>query len=164
MQDTTEAKEAPRSRVVDPLPRLSPVQRSFVLFLLTSGTSVVVNLVLRYLLSRVVFFEAAVMLAYIGSTLVAFFLARTFVFAGESWKSELGRFALVNVVGMIQVVLVGMLLLRVVFPMVGVHWHEEELAHFLALASLSFTSFHLHRRFSFRNGLLPAAEDSRRKG
>ena len=143
--------------------RLSPLQRSFALFVLTSGSSVVVNLVLRYLFSRVVFFEAAIMLAYVGSTAVSFLLARKFVFVGDrAWQAELGRFVLVNVVGMIQVVVVGALLLRIVLPAIGLRWHEEEVAHVCALASLAFTSFYLHSRYSFRNGLLmdkPADRD-----
>lgn len=156
------APEPPLSSATDWLQRLSPLQRSFALFVITSGSSVVVNLLLRWVFSRFTFFEAAIVLAYVGSTAVAFLLARTFVFASDqAWKSELGRFALVNVVGMVQVVVVGALLLRVVLPAIGLRWHAEEVAHIAALATLAFTSFYLHSRFSFRNGLLADRTDAR---
>jgi putative flippase GtrA len=128
---------------------------NFVTFLLTSGISVLVNLLLRYELSRIVPFEEAVAFAYVASTIVAFLLARAFVFGStQRWQAELGRFVVVNVFGFLQVMAVGILLLRWLFPAMNLHRHTAELAHFLALASLSFTSFFAHRHFSFRGAVL----------
>jgi putative flippase GtrA len=132
--------------------RFSPMQRRFFIFLLTGGASTVVNIVLRYLLSRMMFFEAAVAVAYIFSTAIAFMLARTFVFGGSlPWLTQLGRFVAVNVLGLVQVLGFSALLVRVLFPVIAFRWHPEETAHVLALASLAFTSFHAHRMYSFRD-------------
>lgn len=135
------------------LAKLIRIRHSFFLFLMTSGASVVVNLVLRYLFSKAFVFEFAIVLAYIGSTAVAYALARKFVFAADSdWRSELGRFALVNVVGLVQVVCVAAIVLRVALPLLRVDRHAEEIAHLVALGTLAFTSFYLHRRVSFPRG------------
>jgi putative flippase GtrA len=126
-------------------------RQQFLAFLMTSGISVVVNLVLRYLLSMIVPFEAAVAIAYLFSTTVAFLLARVMVFRRDgAWKSQLGRFILVNILGFLQVLLVSTTLLRLIFPAVGFDWQAPVIAHFTGLASLMLTSYEAHRRFSFR--------------
>ena len=104
-------------------------------------------------------FEAALTLAYVASTTLAFVLARMFVFeaSGNRWQAELPRFALVNVMGFLQVLVVSDLLLRVIFPWMGIAWHAEEIAHVLGLASLALTSYQAHGRFSFRKARLTAA-------
>jgi putative flippase GtrA len=136
--------------------KLSPIQRSFLLFLLTGGAATVVNLVLRYVLSRVMLFEAAVACAYVLSTAVAFLPARTFVFGGTlHWGAQLSRFIVVNALGFFQVLAISVFLVRFLFPRMAFHWHPEETAHLIGLASLAFTSFYAHRQFSFRNGTAP---------
>lgn len=133
--------------------------KRFLTFVATSGTSAVLNLALRFLLSQVMIFEAALALAYVASTTLAFVLARMFVFeaSGKRWHAELPRFVLVNVMGFLQVLVVSDLLLRVIFPWMRVTWHAEEIAHVLGLASLSLTSYQAHGRFSFRKARLTPA-------
>jgi putative flippase GtrA len=132
--------------------RLPPHQSSFLLFVLTSGTSAVLNLGVRHLVSYVLVFEAAVACAYVVSTAVAFALARKFVFGrGARWTVDLTRFVMVNVYGFFQVLAVSALLLRALFPLIEFRRHPEAIAHLLGLATLAFTNFYLHRRFSFRS-------------
>jgi putative flippase GtrA len=140
--------------------RLSPNRLSFLLFVLTSGASAIVNVAVRHLLSYVMVFEAAVACAYVVSTTVAFVLARKFVFGrGARWELDLTRFVMVNVYGFLQVLAVSVLLLRFLFPVIGFHWHPEDTAHVLGLATLAFTSFYLHRRFSFHSRLPNRSQD-----
>lgn len=136
--------------------------KRFLTFVATSGASAVLNLALRYLLSHVMIFEAALALAYVASTTVAFVLARMFVFeaSGKHWHAELPRFVLVNVMGFLQVLAVSDLLLRVIFPWMRITWHAEEMAHVLGLASLALTSYQAHGRFSFRKARLTAVPAS----
>jgi putative flippase GtrA len=140
--------------------RTSPNQLSFLSFVLTGSISAFLNLGVRHLLSYVIFFEAAVACAYVVSTAVAFTLARKFVFGtGAEWEIDLARFVAVNVYGFLQVLAVSTLLLRLLFPLIEFHWHPEDVAHFLGLATLAVTSFYLHRHFSFRRRAPPRSPD-----
>src|ERR1700744_355770 len=80
----------------------------FASFVVTGGISAACNLGARYLMSRMMRYEFAVLFAYLIGMVVAFVLARTFVFESNErgWHSQLGRFAIVNAFGLAQVWLV----------------------------------------------------------
>lgn len=127
--------------------------RGFVIFLVTSGASACVNIGLRALLSTALLYELAVALAYLCSTSIAFALARRFVFPDPGrgdWRGEYARFWIVNLFGFLQVLAVSSGLARRIFPAIGFGWHPELVAHVVALASLAFTSYFAHLRFSFK--------------
>jgi putative flippase GtrA len=89
----------------------------FASFAVTGGIASVCNLSARFLLSRVMRYELAVLFAYLVGMIVALVLARSFVFvkSGTDWHAQLARFALVNVFGFAQVWLVSVGLVRLVF-------------------------------------------------
>ena len=93
----------------------------------------------------------ALALSHLCGMLTAFVLTKVFVFArsGRSNQSELGRFAMVNVVSVVQTLIVAVVLVRIVFPRLGFHTAPELLAHAIGLAVASATSFYGHRHFSF---------------
>lgn len=130
-----------------------PEKTRFVLFILTSGTSAAINAGVRYLLTASLGYEAAVALAYLVGVVVAFLLARSFVFSQSqgSWRRQFGRFLLVNGIGFAQVWLISVGLTRLAFPLLGLSWHPETVAHLIGLGSLTATSFFLHKAFSFAN-------------
>jgi putative flippase GtrA len=121
-------------------------------FAFTGGIAAVCNLGSRILFSRVMRYERAVMLAYLVGMVVAFVLARSFVFqkSDTAWYSQLARFAIVNVFGFSQVWLVSVGLVRVVFPRIGFSWHPEAVGHLIGVASPIFVSYYAHKHFSFR--------------
>ena len=123
----------------------------FMTFVVTSGSSACLNLVVRFFCSKFMLYEAAVALAYVCSTTAAFILARRFVFLSQrkSWSDEYARFVLVNVIGFFQVLSISSSLVRLLFPVVAFSWHPLEVAHLTALSSLLFTSYFLHKHFSF---------------
>jgi putative flippase GtrA len=123
----------------------------FVKFLVAAGLSVPVNLGSRVLLSRVMPYEAALVVSHLCGMLTAFLLTRSFVFArsGRQMSSELKRFALVNVVSLVVTWVVAVGLLRLVFPRVGFDIYPELVAHIAGLGLASFTSFYGHRAYSF---------------
>ena len=123
----------------------------FVKFLVAAGLSVPVNLGSRVLLSRVMPYEAALVVSHLCGMLTAFLLTRSFVFerSGRQVSSELTRFALVNVLSLVVTWVVAVGLLRLVFPRVGFDTHPELVAHVAGLALASLTSFYGHRRYSF---------------
>ncbi len=125
--------------------------RQFWAFLLTGGIAAGVNILSRYLLSRAMPYEAAIVVAYLIGMTTAWTLARLFVFqkSGRSRAEEYGRFALVNVAGVIQVFVISVGLADYLFPAVGFAWHPEDVAHVIGVAAPIFTSYLGHKHFSF---------------
>ena len=137
-----------------------PQSRSFLVFLLTGGAAALVNILSRFGFEALLrslnvgpmtSYEIAVALAYLVGMITAFALARAFVFAGSgrSLHVEFGRFALVNGVALGQVWLVSVVLLRLVFPVVGLTWNAETIAHVIGVLSPVVVSYQGQKRFSF---------------
>ncbi len=125
----------------------------FPLFVLAGATAAAVNVIARILLNYVVSFEAAVALSYLVGLTVAFFLNRHYVFAASSGaaSAQYARFVLVNVVALAQVWLVSVGLEGWLLPAIGFDFHPELVAHIIGVASPIFTSYFLHKSFTFRN-------------
>ena len=123
----------------------------FLKFLVAAGLSVPVNLGSRVLLSRVMPYEAALVVSHLCGMLTAFLLTRRFVFerSGRRVSNELTRFALVNVLSLVMTWVVAVGLLRLVFPRIGFDIHPELVAHIAGLGLASLTSFYGHRTYSF---------------
>ena len=128
-----------------------PEARRFVAFLLTGGLAAGINVGSRLLFGLVMPYEAAVIVAYLVGMTAAFFLARMFVFAssGRSLHVEYGRFALVNVASLIQVLAVSIGLAKLVFPALHMTWNAELIAHVVGVLSPVLVSYQGHKRFSF---------------
>ncbi|HWH81832.1 MAG TPA: GtrA family protein [Burkholderiaceae bacterium] len=126
--------------------------RQFVRFVLAAGASVPFNLGARVLLSKWLPYELAVLLSHLVGMLTAYILTRLFVFdaSGRSAGSELGRFAIVNIVSVAVTWCVSVGLVRRVFPALGFDYHAEFIAHLIGLGVASVTSYIGHKRFSFR--------------
>jgi len=125
-------------------------------FAITGGIAAICNLGARVLLSRVMRYELAVLFAYLVGMVVAFVLARSFVFekSGSGWHGQLARFAIVNVFGFAQVWLISIGLVRLVFPRMAFHWHPEDVAHLIGVASPILVSYYAHKHFSFRSATI----------
>ncbi len=123
----------------------------FLRFLVTGGLAAAVNIGSRELLNLVIPYEGAVALAYLVGMVVAFVLARLMVFtpSGQRVHREFARFALVNALGFAQVWVVSVGLARVVFPLFGMTWHADLIAHVIGVISPVAVSYFLHKHFSF---------------
>ncbi|RYC32037.1 GtrA family protein [Lichenibacterium minor] len=128
-----------------------PETRRFVAFLLTGGLAAAVNVASRVVFDLVMPYGAAVAVAYLVGMTTAFFLARLFVFeaSGRSLHVEYGRFALVNVAALVQVLAVSLGLAELAFPALGLSWHAELIAHVIGVLSPVVVSYQGHKRFSF---------------
>ncbi len=119
---------------------------------LAAGASVPVNIGARVLLSHLVPYGVAVLLSHLVGMVTAYALTRWLVFerSGRSVRSELSRFALVNLVsaGLTWAVSVG--LVSLVFPRIGFTTQPELVAHVIGLGVASVSSFVGHSRFSFK--------------
>jgi putative flippase GtrA len=124
----------------------------FSTFLLTGGIAAAVNIITRWLFDFVASYEISVTLAYLCGMITAFVLARLFVFSGAtgSMQGQFWRFALVNAVAYLQVLVVSVGLVRLVFPAIGFTWQAETVAHIIGVVSPVVTSYVMHKRFSFR--------------
>ena len=125
----------------------------FIRFLFTGGAAALVNIGSRVLLSYVMAFEVAVVIAYLIGMTVAYVMARLFVFekSGQSVQSEYLRFAMVNVVALVQVWLVSIGLANWLFPAIGFTFYPELIAHTIGVLSPAFTSYYGHKLFTFKN-------------
>jgi putative flippase GtrA len=123
----------------------------FVRFLFAAGSSVPVNILVRIGLSRVLPYEAAVVLAHLAGMAVAFTTTKLLVFepSGRAVGGEMARFALVNMVSLAQTWIIAVGLVRFVFPATGMTYAPELIGHVTGLATTAVTSFLLHRHFSF---------------
>ena len=128
-----------------------PETRRFAVFLLTGGIAAAVNVASRIVFHGVMPYEFAVIVAYLVGMTTAFLLARLFVFesSGRSLAAEYGRFALVNVAALMQVLAVSIGLAKLVFPGIGLTWNAELIAHVIGVLSPVLVSYQGHKRFSF---------------
>ena len=128
-----------------------PETRRFAAFLMTGGLAAAVNVASRIVFDLVMPYEAAVAVAYLVGMTTAFFLARLFVFegSGRSLRVEYGRFALVNVAALVQVLAVSVGLAKLFFPAIGFAWNADLIAHVIGVLSPVAVSYQGHKRFSF---------------
>jgi len=121
-------------------------------YLLAGGLSAACNFGARIVLSLWLPFEAAVAGAYVVGLVSGFFLMKTLAFppSSRSLLRQMGGYALVHVYGGLQTLLVSSLLLRFVLPALGLHQQADMIAHAVALLALALSSYHGHRKISFR--------------
>ena len=83
---------------------------------------------------------------------VAFILNRKYVFdsVGMSLAAQYFRFALVNLIALLQVWLITLLFVDYILPWLGWHWYPEATGHMVGVASPIVTSYFGHKYFSFR--------------
>ena len=126
-------------------------RRRFIAFLAAAGLSVPVNILSRIAFSTKLSFEVAVILSHGCGMATAYALTKLFVFdrSGRPMRSEMFRFALVNLASVTQTWIVAVGLVRFVFPMLAIVSHPELIGHIVGLASSSVTSFFGHKKFSF---------------
>jgi putative flippase GtrA len=124
-------------------PRRDEVLR-FVRFLALGGLAAGVNWLSRFAWEPWLGFSAAVVAAYATGMLVAFLLFRAFVFPASPTPiaRQVTVFALVNLLGVVQVWLVANGLAQIVHP---------ALAHAIGIAVPTLTSWFGHKSLTFRS-------------
>lgn len=124
----------------------------FVRFVATGSIAAVTNLVVRYLLDFIMPFEAAVILAYIAGMVVAFLLFQKVIFGDPDTplRRRLIRFTQVNLIGMALAWIISTTLARFLLPAVGWRFHPFEVAHLVGVAAPAFSSYFLHKFYTFR--------------
>ena len=119
---------------------------------MTGGIAAAANFGSRILFNRWMDFSSAVILAYITGMVVAFLLAKAFVFreSTQSTNKSILFFIVVNVFAVLQTWLISMGLAVYVLPAMGVKVFVHEMAHAAGIVAPVFTSYLGHKHFSFR--------------
>jgi len=127
-------------------------RRQFILFVLTGGFAALVNFASRIFFSHWMSFSVAIVVAYVCGMLTAFVLSRLFVFreANNALHHQIFWFTIVNLAAVVQTLIVSLLLVKWIFPRIGLHWQPEMVAHAIGVAVPVLTSFIGHKRLSFR--------------
>ena len=127
-------------------------KRQFNRFLAAGAVAAAANLGSRFVFSRWLEFEWAVLCAYVVGLAVAFALMRTYVFAasGRSLPRQLAWFVGVNLLAAAQTFLISVALARWALPAVGIRTHAEAIGHLIGVVTPVITSYVGHRFITFR--------------
>jgi len=127
-------------------------KRQFILFIITGGTSAVINILSRIILSEFFSFEFAILISYGIGMITAFSLAKRFVFLNskKSTKKSFPAFALVNLISVIQTFFVSIFIKNWLIIFLDNLSFVELIAHTCGLGVLVFTSFYGHKYITFK--------------
>lgn len=126
--------------------------RQFVIFLITGGISALANFLSRIFYNGFVTFSVAIVCAYITGMIVAFILAKIYVFTEHSHslaKSAI-LFSVVNFLGFTQAWIVSMVLEYHILPAIGIHQFDKSIATLVGISVPAFTSFIGYKYISFK--------------
>jgi len=128
------------------------ISPQFLRFLVAGGIAAAANFGSRILLSQVMPYAAAIIVAYCIGMVTAFLLNRRFVFEASSnpLHHQAAWFVAINLLAVVQTLAVSLVLARWLFPAVGMTFHPETLAHAVGVAVPVFTSYVGHKALTFR--------------
>ena len=126
--------------------------REFVRFLAIGAIAAFANLIARYLFDIMMPFEAAVVLAYMVGMLIAFVAFQKVIFGDPNTplRRRVIRFTQVNAIGLALAWFVSSILARIVLPYAGWTFHPFEFAHLAGVATPAFSSYFLHKHYTYR--------------
>ncbi len=128
------------------------LNRQFFCFLFAGGIAAGANYGSRFLFSRWVGYEQAIVLAYLVGMLVAFMLMRGHVFEAKdkAIASQVAKFVGVNILAVLQTLIISVVLARWLLPGWGIVDHAEALAHLAGVLVPVVTSYFGHKFLTFR--------------
>jgi len=120
-------------------------------FILAGGVAALINWLVRFPLSYVMPFAAAVAAANVIGMVCGFLSYRLFVFPDSTRlvAHQVRDFIAVNLVSMVVVVLVSVLFADYLLPLLGWHWQVEAISHAMGIAAGAVSNYFGHRQFSF---------------
>lgn len=126
--------------------------KQFLLFLLTGGFAAAVNFFSRIVYNWYFSFSIAVVLAYLSGMVIAFTLAKIFVFQNtqNSLSKSTITFVIINIFAVLQTLLISLLLVNFILPALNWNFYKYEFAHALGVAFPVFTSYLGHKYYTFK--------------
>lgn len=124
----------------------------FLRFLFAGGIAAMANFGSRFVFNQWLGYGVSIVLAYLVGMTVAFVLMRQHVFTSSkgSLQSQMVKFAIVNLLAVIQTLLISFVLARWMLPAVGIVNNAEALAHLVGVLVPVVTSYFGHRLLTFR--------------
>jgi len=128
------------------------LSRHFARFVIAGGVAALANFGSRIVLGIWLGYVNSIVIAYCVGMVIAFILTRIFVFEPSTniLHHQVIWFTLVNLVAVLQTLFVSLLFARFIFPMIGMNWHIETVAHAIGVAVPVFTSYLGHKHLTFR--------------
>jgi putative flippase GtrA len=129
------------------------ISRQFLAFLVAGGIAALANIGSRALFDLAMPYVPAIVLAYCVGMVTAFALNRTFVFrrSTRTLHHQAMWFVLVNLAAVVQTVVISVLLRDWLFPLIGMDFHPETVAHAVGVVVPVLTSYLGHRTLTFRS-------------
>ena len=126
--------------------------KQFFVFLLVGGAAAAINWGSRFVLTFLFPYEIALIAAYACGMTAAYLANKRLVFPNSSRpvREQLLFFLFVNLIAFPLVWIASWVLSEVIFPHFFCLKHPREIAHAIALALPTFTSFVGHKWFTFR--------------
>jgi putative flippase GtrA len=126
--------------------------RQFIRFLVVGGIAAGANFGSRFLFSRWVDYELAIIFAFLVGLLTAFLLMRKLVFNAEAKKlmPQIVKFVAVNLLALLQTLLISVALVRWLFPQWGVVNYPEAWAHLIGVLTPVVCSYFCHKFLTFK--------------
>lgn len=120
-------------------------------FILVGGAAALINWLVRFPLSYIMPFAAAVAAANVIGMVFGFVSYRLFVFPDSRRlvTHQLRDFIVVNLVSMVVVVLVSVLFADFLLPLLGWRWQVEAISHAVGIGAGAVSNYFGHRQFSF---------------
>lgn len=120
-------------------------------FLLIGGGAAFVTWLVRFPLSHIMPFAAAVTLANIIGMTLGFIGYRRFVFPDSNRvvTHQLRDFLIVNLLSTFVVVGVALAFADYILPMIGIDWQAEAISHAIGIAAGAVSNYFGHKQFSF---------------
>jgi len=130
----------------------APAVTQFSAFVVAGGLAALVNFGSRIVLGHWMPYWLSVVVAYLIGMMTAFALNRLFVFKSPSQdiRSQALWFAVINLAAVAQTLAVSLMLYHWIFPVMGLRYHSETLAHAVGVAVPVVTSYLGHKRLTFR--------------
>jgi len=127
--------------------------RGFFTFLVFGGLAALINMGSRLLLSRVMPYAPAIVLAYGLGMLSAFLMFKYLVFkaAGSNrTRRESLWFILINALALAQTLIISVSLAKYFFPWAGMDFRPYDVAHVIGVGFPVITSYLGHKYLTFR--------------
>lgn len=128
------------------------LSRRFAKFIIAGGIAALANFGSRIVLGIWLGYISSIIIAYCIGMVTAFILTKVFVFEPSTnvIHHQMIWFTLVNLAAVLQTLFVSLLFARSIFPIIGMHWHIETVAHAIGVAVPVFTSYLGHKHLTFR--------------
>ena len=128
------------------------LSKQFFLFIIAGGTSAIINLLSRIVLSIFLSFEFSILISYLIGMIIAFLLFKKFVFVNtkKSNKNSLAAYTLINLISVIQTFFISTLMRNWLITILDNLTITELVSHLSGLGVLTFTSFLGHKYITFK--------------